>query len=113
MLTTTKGTRRLRISARFQSQLDGGHLFQCPDEIDRHGYGEEGQALVAAVAAARPNKEGARFVDATPEQVQILRELAETWESGAADNLGAWDDGRDALADLNAARGFLRQLGDR
>lgn len=113
MLTTTKGTRRLRVSARFQSHLSGGHLFQCPDEIDQHGYGEEGQALVGLVRAARPNTEGARFVDATPEQVQILKEQAETWEAGAADNLGAWDDGRDALADLNAARGFLRQLGER
>lgn len=110
MITTTKGTRRLRISSRFLSQLDGGSLFQEPDRIEHHGYGEAGQALVAAVAAARPNKEGARFVDATPEQVQILRELAETWEAGAADNLGGWDDGRDALADLNAARGFLRQV---
>jgi len=97
---------RYRVSSRVYGHLTGSHLFQCPDELEAHGYGPEGVELVHQLADADANARGVRTVELDAASTQVLRELVETMALGAADN--TWDP--DGLADLNAARAMLRQL---
>jgi hypothetical protein len=63
------------------------------------------------IIAAPAHKDGSVTVELPMALHPVLRSYAETMAAGAADNTGDWgEDGVDARADLNAARGLLRQL---
>ena len=98
---------RVRISAAAFRNLDGGSLFQTPDDLDQHGYGQAGQRLVQKVLVARPRSDGSVIVDLDRDEVQVLRELADCAADAAADDAG-YD--RSVLGDLNACRALVRQI---
>jgi len=99
---------KVRISRAFESYLDGSHLFQCPTEIESHGYGDEGRALVEKVRATRRRKDGSRTIEVTDTQADILADYAEAMVEGAMDNVGL---DTSALGEVNSGRAFLRALG--
>lgn len=72
---------------------------------------EPNYELFQRVLNLKADGKGAVRVELSEEDKDVLRDYVEVFVIGAQDNLGGWgEDGRDALADVNAGRACLRAL---
>lgn len=94
---------RVVIGPRVRAHLEGGALFQDPENTNMHGYGYWGQQLVAAVNWTRP----AQRVTLDRRAATVLAELVGYMLDSSLDDAG-WDAG--AKGDVSSARRLLRQL---
>lgn len=91
------------IGPRVYSHLQGGALWQGPDDLNNHGYGEAGRSLVVAVEGRRSTQR----VNLTRQQAKILAEHADYMLCSSRDD-ASWEPG--AKNDVASARRLLRQL---
>lgn len=99
---------KIRISRRVIGHLEGGDAWQSGQRAVASGYERQSTvAMTEAIKAARPRKDGSVTVELDAEQRAALYSVAAVMATGAAENVGAYDE---ALADLNAARALMRQL---
>lgn len=95
------------ISERVQSWLSGTHLFQVPDDLAGHGYGEPGRALVAKCDRARRRKDRSITVALTVAEVDVLADYA---DAGVVANSDDVEFGSDSMHEANACRALLARL---
>jgi len=109
-MSTTDFLTTIVVRDRVLGFLDGSGLFQAPDDLKDHGYGEAGRTLVAKVADGSRLKGGHVRVKLTADEAQVLRDHTEAMRAGAADN--TWDvDGRADLRSADALLTFLAKNG--
>lgn len=91
------------VGPRVRNHLDGGALFQEPDNLDNHGYGIAGRQLVLAINE-RP---ASQRVSLTRPQAVILAGQADFMLCSSQDD-ASWSP--EAKGDVASARRLLRQL---
>lgn len=105
---------KLRISRRVQEHMHGTGIGQQPHLGYTGGkdpvQDDAGRSLITKLSTRSARKDGALTVDLDATEAKILYAYVDVLVIGARDNLGWGDEGRDALADLNAAQACLRSL---
>jgi hypothetical protein len=98
---------KVRITETVSDWLSGTQLFQAPDDIDKHGYGEGGRSLVAKWHAAKSRKDGSITVELDRYELGALTDYAEAMYGSSRDD-ARWDP--KSRGDMNAAAALLRQV---
>jgi hypothetical protein len=97
---------KIKLTERFLSYLSGSQLMQTPDNLEAHGYGVAGQQVIEKIHAAPRRKDRSRTIEVDVDQVEVLRDYAETLNVIGGDT--SYD--ADGRADLACARALLRHL---
>lgn len=100
------GAKKIRLSRRVLFYLDGSSAGQGQREADPEMH----DWLRDVVGPTKARADGSVLVPIDLRLADALYGYVDAMAMGAADGLGGWDEGRDALADLNAARSCLRAL---
>lgn len=102
---------KVRISERVFNHIQGGQLWQS-DQPEAEGYGEAGRSFVTKLKEGKYRADGSKHVDLDAAELRVLYEEADYMAEAASNDArdGFTDYGREALADLNAARALMRQI---
>lgn len=88
-------TLKVQISRAVQFWLDGTHVGQCPNRLDEHGYGWEGQNLIRKIdEAPRTRKDGTVTVHLLPQEAVALADLADTMHQTNLDEFSTFGEAR-------------------
>lgn len=88
-------TLKVQISRTVQFWLDGTHVGQCPNRLDQHGYGWEGQNLIRKIdEAPRTRKDGTVTVHLLPQEAVALADLADTMHQTNLDEFSMFGEAR-------------------
>jgi hypothetical protein len=100
---------RIRVSARVQSHLAGGEVWQRlrSRRPQREGEPREDISMMETIRTAESRKDGSVHVHLTRPEIEGLLVYAEGMQAAASGDAG-WD--KDALADYNAATALVRQI---
>lgn len=92
-------TLKVQISRAVQFWLDGTHVGQCPNNLDEHGYGWEGQHLIRKIdEAPRTRKDGSVTVHLLPQEAAALADLADTMHQSNLDEFSMFGEARAGAA---------------
>lgn len=92
-------TARVRVSRTVLDWLSGTHVGQMPHDLERHGYGWEGEHLIEKVdEAPRTRKDGSITVDLLPQEALVLAALAATMRETNLDEFETQGEARAASA---------------
>ncbi len=100
-------THSIRITYAAQGWLGGTHLFQLPDDLSGHGYGEAGRQLVRAWEATEPRKDKSTLVpNLSADSIRVLHDYADAGVYANGDECGV---DMYAMAERNACLALRRQ----